>query len=101
MDAVTYADFLFDGLKRQLNLQRKKVQKLEEITGDKSTLAFPTVAEADLPYAADGMNSFECRFVSDGLKVGESPAGGTGCPAYYDPTSDTWKRFGDDTTVAT
>lgn len=58
-------------------------------------------ALADLPLAADGMNSPERRWCTDCRKDGEGAGLGTGIWVYYNSNDDTWKRFSDDTTAAT
>lgn len=76
----------------------------EEISGESITgeaFQFPISALADAPLAADGMVTYACRFISDGRKAGEGAGTGTGVPGYYDPTTDSWLLFRDDTAVLT
>ncbi len=51
---------------------------------------------ADLP--TNGLNLPAFAFATDGRKVGEGAAAGTGTPVYWDGVA--WRRMGDDTTVA-
>lgn len=44
-----------------------------------------------------GVAAGAMAYATDGVKVGELPAGGTGTLAYYDGTA--WRRVGDDTTL--
>jgi hypothetical protein len=57
--------------------------------------------ETDLPLAVNGMSRVEIRWCSNGLKDSETTGNGTGVLVYYNSSDDTWKRFSDDTTVAT
>lgn len=67
----------------------------------RSAYAFPQTTLANAPLAADGMTTAEMRFITDGRKGGESAGNGTGVPAYYDPTSDSWLNFYDNAAVVT
>jgi hypothetical protein len=57
--------------------------------------------EANLPLAVDGMAMPEIRWCTNGRKDGEGAGNGTGVYVYYNPSDNTWKRFSDDSTVAT
>lgn len=89
--------------KLSLQLQRQQVDLQDTAGNDVSGVAFqfPVSALADAPLAADGMTSYACRFISDGRKTGEGAAAGTGVPAYYDPDTDSWLLFRDDSAVLT
>ncbi len=56
---------------------------------------------ADAPLAADGMTGFAVAVITDGRKQGEGAGNGTGILSYYNPDTDTWLNFRDDTAVLT
>lgn len=86
-------------LTRQLKQQETTVQNTagENVTG--VAFQFPISLLADAPLAVDGMTTYACRFISDGRKSGEGAGTGTGVPAFYDPTTDTWLNFSDQSAV--
>ncbi len=54
---------------------------------------------AELPLAADGASAGDLFFCTNARKVGEAAGAGTGTIVYYNSTTDTWYRVGDDTGV--
>ena len=80
-------------LHKQLYDERVKLNKVKHKSRDKIAYSFPLVMYDDLRYRRDGMMSPSIRWVRDGRKQSESANSGTGVYAYYDPTTDTWRRF--------
>ena len=74
-----------------VRLRKLETQERSEVTGGVRTVAF-----AALPAAGQ---AGRLLFVSDGRKLGEAPAAGTGV-LVYDDGGATWRRPSDDTTVA-
>lgn len=95
-----YVDMIFRSIRDDLERQKKQIKDIQNELSNRQAESFPSLAYADLPYASDGMASFALRYVTNGRKVGEGAGNGTGCPAYYDSTSDSWLRLSDDTAVA-
>lgn len=93
-------DIVWMQLQSEIQTLTRRVTNLEqrsEITGE--TFSFPMSTLAGAPLAADGMNAFAVRFITDGRKSGETAGNGTGIPAYYNPATNNWRRFYDDAAV--
>lgn len=54
---------------------------------------------ANAPLSADGATSGDLMFITNGRKAGEGAGVGTGVPAYFNPGTNTWKRFEDNADV--
>lgn len=60
---------------------------------------FTKILFANLPYTADGAGPGDCYFVTNGRKTGEGAGTGTGIPAYFNVSDNSWRRFYDDAAV--
>lgn len=92
-------EVMWQELTRQL--QRHEIS-LEDTAGESIAgvaFQFPVSTLADAPLAADGMTTYACRFISNGRKIGEGAGTGTGCPCYYNPSTDSWFTFSSDAAV--
>lgn len=91
--------YVWDELNKEIQSRKSDTADLQaqERTGE--AFSFPKSTLADAPLAADGMTTFAARFITDGRKGGEGAGLGTGCPAYFNPATDEWLRFSDDTAV--
>ncbi len=76
---------------------RDRIRDLEANERSEVTNAIPSVTFANLPAAGQ---AGRMRFVTDGRKLGEGPAAGTGVLA-YDDGGVSWRRPSDDTTILT
>ena len=74
-----------------------RIRDLEANERSETTNAVPKVTAANLPAAGQ---FGRMRFATDGRKLGEGPAAGTGVPVYDDGVA-TWRRYADDTAVLT
>lgn len=92
-------DFVWEKLNDEISTRRNETRKINASEKTGEAFSFPISALADAPLAADGMATFACRFISDGRKGGEGAGTGTGVPCYYNPTTNTWLKFSDDTAV--
>lgn len=95
--ATVYGD-----LNEQLSAQKRSFERAlarserSEVAGgmEQSTLVLA-------PLAAQGSSSGDMLFITDGRKSAEGVGSGTGVPAYYNGTTDSWYRMSDDTPVVT
>lgn len=76
---------------------RDRIRDLEANERSEVTNAVPAVTFANLPTVGQ---AGRIRFVTDGRKVGEGPAAGTGVLA-YDDGGASWRRPSDDTAILT
>ncbi len=76
---------------------RGRIRDLEANERSEVTNAVPAVTFANLPAVGQ---AGRIRFVTDGRKLGEGPAAGTGVLA-YDDGGASWRRPSDDTAVLT
>lgn len=56
----------------------------------------PTLADGGL---GDGISSITVAWCTDGRKSGEGAGAGTGQLVYYNPATDQWLRFRDDSVI--
>lgn len=94
-------DFIWSKLNEEVQTRRGETAKLNAIEKAGEAFSFPISTLADAPLAADGMSTYACRFISDGRKGGEGAGLGTGLPCYYNPVTDQWLTFHDNTAVTT
>lgn len=59
----------------------------------------PSYTLANAPLLANGAKGGDMVFISNGRKTGEGAGLGTGLVAYYNPASNSYYRFADDTAV--
>lgn len=93
-------DYIYKELEKERALrsaQAADARVKTEIAG--TAFSFPVSTLAEAPLAAQGMVSYACRFISNGRKGGEGGGAGTGVPCYYNPATDTWLTFHDNTAV--
>jgi len=83
-------------LQRQIDEQRVRLNKAVNTQGKRPAYSFPSLKYDDLRYADNGMHSFNMRWVIDGRKAHEAANEGTGVFAYYDASSDTWRKLNDE-----
>jgi len=76
---------------------RDRIRQLEANERSEVTNAVPAVTFANLPAVGQ---AGRIRFVTDGRKMGEGPAAGTGV-LVYDDGGASWRRPSDDTAVLT
>lgn len=94
-------ELMWRELSRQLQRNETSLDNTAGETISGVAYQFPLSTLAAAPLAADGLVTYACRFISDGRKTGEGAGLGTGVPAYYDPTTDSWRNFRDDAAVTT
>lgn len=95
-------DFIWTALSKEIESRQDGQNQLSVLTERAGqAFAFPTSTLANAPLAADGMATFAVRYISDGRKSGEGAGAGTGLPAWYDASSDSWLTFYDNSTVLT
>lgn len=76
---------------------RDRIRELEANERSELTNAVPALTVATLPTVGQ---AGRLRFATDGRKVGEGPAAGTGV-VVYDDGGASWRRLSDDTAVLT
>ncbi len=91
---------IWELLRDDINTLTRRVDKTEKRSGiANTTFAFESSTLVNAPLAAQGMTTSAVRWITDGRKGGEGVGVGTGIPAYYNPATDEWLRFSDDTAV--
>ena len=98
-----YVDYIYNLLNQQLEQTKSDLRRLTSLTERAETAGGVTSKTlADAPTVANGIGGVtggDMLFISNGRKVGQGAGAGTGIPAYYDPTTDSWRRLSDDTAV--
>lgn len=82
---------------RGLQSQDEEIIIRGERSETASGVAFYTLATA--PLAAQGARAGDMVFITNGRKTGEGAGLGTGLVAYYNPATNSYYRFADDTAV--
>lgn len=98
-----------DAVKAQFNRLKKQLENNVTLTQEQKRKtersmigwSFNNFLLSEAPLAAQGMTGYAVAFITDGRKQGESANNGTGILAYYNPATDTWLNFRDDTAVLT
>lgn len=93
-------DLMWEHLQDQLNAIRAEAQTAitrSERAETAGALRASTLANA--PLAAGGAAAGMVLWITNGRKTGEGVGAGTGVPAYYQASSNTWKRFEDNADV--
>ncbi len=94
-------DLVWEQLNKELDKVRDQVTGLSTRT-ERAETAGGVLADtfANRPLAATGAAAGDLLWISDGRKSGEGAGAGTGVFAYYNPSTDAWKRVSDDVDVA-
>lgn len=92
-------DFVWEQLNNEVRTRRTETRQLNAAEKSGEAFSLPISTLADAPLAADGMSTYACRFISNGRKGGEGAGLGTGLPCYYNPATDQWLTFHDNTAV--
>lgn len=92
-------NYVWSELNREIQSRKSDTAEgqAQERTGE--AFSFPKSTLADAPLAADGMATYAVRFITDGRKGGEGAGLGSGVPCFYNPATDEWLTFHDNTAV--
>lgn len=92
----------FERLKKEIDTTSKLATEQKRKT-ERSMIgwSFNNFTLAEAPLAADGMTGYAVAFITNGRKQGQGAGAGTGILSYYNPATDTWLNFRDDTAVLT
>lgn len=94
------AEMVWESLQQEVKILRSRVDNLI-IRSERSetTSGVPAYTLATAPLAADNAKGGDMVFISNGRKTGEGVGVGTGIVAYYNPNTNSYYRFADDTAV--
>lgn len=80
----------------------ERLAALEDDLGSQSSLDTRDLVQRQLSeLPTTGVRNGARAWITDGRKTSEGAGSGTGVPAYFDEATSAWKRYSDDSNVAT
>lgn len=97
---IEIAEMVWTSLQQEVKELRNRVEVLI-VRSERSETAsgVPAYTLATAPLAANNAKGGDMVFISNGRKTGEGAGVGTGIVAYYNPNTNSYFRFADDTAV--
>lgn len=93
-------NMIWDDLQTQIADINSRLDTLTAITERAETCSgVPAYTLAAAPLSASGAKRGDMVFITNGRKTGEGAGTGTGLVAYYNPGTNSYYRFADDTAV--
>ncbi len=97
---VDVISMVWTKMQSELERIRSSVRSVTTLTERAETAGgIESVLLAAAPLTATGSAAGDLLWISNGRKSGEAANAGTGVPAYFNPATNTWKRFEDNADV--
>lgn len=95
-------EYIYQTLQDQLDAQQAQLSRLTVITERAETAGgvASSTLEAAPNAAVGGVGGGDLLWISNGRKISEGVGAGTGVLAYYNPSTDSWRRVSDDAAVS-